>query len=335
MPTENIPQLSIVVPVYRVEPYLAKCIDSILAQTLSDFELILVDDGSPDRCGAICDEYAAKDPRIQVIHKANGGLSSARNAGIDIARGKYLGFVDSDDWIEPIMYATLMADLERYQADVACCSTTMWGLGQTDPLLQPTDPARDEPIELWDHETALRMLITERTNSAWSKLYRSDCFKEIRFPEGRINEDFPTLLRIFSKSNRVSFNSRRLYNYYRREASITTSSFSLRQFDELDNCREAVEFIRENHPALLPAMEKRLFAVSLKLLSHSVFSADPAMRLRERELFRLVRGAIGRIIRNPCLPWKQKLLLCLASGGRGPSRLIFRFYQSLQKLKGG
>lgn len=98
------PTLSIIVPVYKVEPYLHRCVDSILAQTFTDFELILVDDGSPDNCGAICDEYAAKDSRILVIHKENGGLSDARNAGLDIAKGEYIGFVDSDDYISPQMY---------------------------------------------------------------------------------------------------------------------------------------------------------------------------------------------------------------------------------------
>ena len=117
---ENCRLLSIIVPVYKVESYLARCVDSILAQTVSDFELILVDDGSPDRCGAICDEYAARDPRVRVIHKENGGLSSARNAGIDIARGQWLGFVDSDDWITPDCYEKLLACAQRQNVKLVC-----------------------------------------------------------------------------------------------------------------------------------------------------------------------------------------------------------------------
>lgn len=115
------PELSIIVPVYKVEPYLRRCIDSILAQTFRDFELILIDDGSPDHCGAICDEYAAKDSRIIVIHQKNQGVSAARNAGLDIARGTYLGFVDSDDWIEPEMYETMLATAKEKQVDVVVC----------------------------------------------------------------------------------------------------------------------------------------------------------------------------------------------------------------------
>lgn len=115
------PELSVIVPVYKVEPYLRRCIDSILAQTFRDFELILIDDGSPDNCGVICDEYAAKDSRIRVIHQANQGVSAARNAGLDIARGTYLGFVDSDDWIEPEMYETMLATAKEKQVDVVVC----------------------------------------------------------------------------------------------------------------------------------------------------------------------------------------------------------------------
>lgn len=115
------PELSIIVPVYKVEKYLPKCIDSILAQTFTDFELILIDDGSPDRCGDICDEYAAKDDRIIVIHQENKGVSAARNAGLDIARGEYIGFVDSDDWIEPEMYETMLATAKESKAGIVIC----------------------------------------------------------------------------------------------------------------------------------------------------------------------------------------------------------------------
>lgn len=115
------PELSIIVPVYKVEKYLPRCIDSILAQTFGDFELILIDDGSPDGCGRICDEYAKKDKRIVVIHQKNMGVSAARNAGLDIARGRYIGFVDSDDWIEPQMYEVMMDAIRENGADMAVC----------------------------------------------------------------------------------------------------------------------------------------------------------------------------------------------------------------------
>ena len=117
---EQSPCVSVIVPVYKVAAYLPRCVDSILAQTWRNLEIILVDDGSPDECGSICDVYAEKDPRIRVIHKENGGLSSARNAGLDTASGEYIGFVDSDDWIEPEMYARMLALMEKYDAKMVC-----------------------------------------------------------------------------------------------------------------------------------------------------------------------------------------------------------------------
>ena len=118
----RVPKVSIIVPVYKVEKYLRKCIDSIINQTLKDIEIILVDDGSPDNCGKICDEYAAKDTRIKVIHKENGGLSSARNAGMEVAEGEYIGFVDSDDWIETDYVGELLFCLIQSESDMAICS---------------------------------------------------------------------------------------------------------------------------------------------------------------------------------------------------------------------
>ena len=124
MREEPMPELSIIVPVYKVELYLSKCIDSILAQTFTDFELILIDDGSPDRCGEICDEYAARDSRIIVIHQENQGVSAARNAGLDIAAGEFIGFVDSDDWIEPEMYTAMLNEKQAHDVDVVFCKYT-------------------------------------------------------------------------------------------------------------------------------------------------------------------------------------------------------------------
>ena len=125
------PELSIIVPVYRVEKYLPKCIDSILAQTFSDFELIMIDDGSPDKCGEICDEYAAKDSRIKVIHQENQGVSAARNAGLDIASGTYLGFVDSDDWIKPEMYEIMISTAKEKNVDVVVCGINYFNTDDT------------------------------------------------------------------------------------------------------------------------------------------------------------------------------------------------------------
>ena len=178
------PVISIIVPVYKVESCLRQCLDSICAQTLREIEIILVDDGSPDNCGKICDEYAARDSRIRVIHQKNGGLSAARNAGIAVARADILGFVDSDDWIEPDMFALLYHDLVKEEADIAVCGKFCHKNGTVTPL-------GDGTYCVLSGCGAIRMLYQQDGvgRVVWNKIYRRSLFDEIRFPVGRIYED--------------------------------------------------------------------------------------------------------------------------------------------------
>ena len=186
--------ISVIVPIYKVEQYLRQCVDSILNQTHSALEVILVDDGSPDGSGKICDEYAARDSRVRVIHKKNGGLSDARNAGIDIARGDYIAFVDSDDWLEPDTYESMLAAMKKYQAKLVCAGrfdnsdetgACTVGLCPEKEELLPAVPLVRK-IFHWDHMDA----------AAWDKLYARELFREIRYPVGRVMEDIPTTYRL-------------------------------------------------------------------------------------------------------------------------------------------
>ena len=172
------PKLSIIVPVYKVEQYLHKCIDSILSQTFTDFELILIDDGSPDRCGKICDEYAAKDDRIIVIHQKNQGVSAARNAGLDIARGEYIGFVDSDDWIEPIMYESMLLDTYK-EFDIVTVGAKSYEDNNVRVIL-----AIDS---VFDQEELLSELIAQPNRiggGVVNKIFKKSILKNVRFPAG-------------------------------------------------------------------------------------------------------------------------------------------------------
>ena len=172
------PKLSIIVPVYKVEQYLHKCIDSILSQTFTDFELILIDDGSPDRCGEICDEYAAKDDRIIVIHQKNRGVSAARNAGLDIARGEYIGFVDSDDWIEPEMYESMLCDTYK-EFDIVTVGAKSYENNNIRIILT---------IDcVFDQEKLLLELIAQPNRiggGVVNKVFKSSILKNVRFPVG-------------------------------------------------------------------------------------------------------------------------------------------------------
>lgn len=242
--------ISIIVPVYKVEPYLRKCVDSILAQTYRNLEIILVDDGSPDNCGAICDEYAGKDSRVKVIHKENGGLSDARNAGMEIMSGKYVAFVDSDDWIEPQMYQRLLELMEHYEAEMAFA-------GVADEVLQDgavhtvkTSNYGNTPFAE-DKIAAMRRYFLGSW-AAWDKLYRADLFDGIWYPVGEINEDEAIVLLLLDRCNKVCYTNELFYYYVRRidGTSITTSSFSEKKMVWVKHCRDNLAFIREKYPQL-------------------------------------------------------------------------------------
>lgn len=209
------PKISIIVPVYKVEPYLRKCLDSIISQTYQNLEIILVDDGSPDNCGAICDEYAARDRRIQVIHKENGGLSSARNTGLDIATGEWVGFVDSDDWVEPDMYEYLLSGAQQARADIAVCG--VWEEWPDRRLCRSCSQA-----ESFDTEGGLEQFFLRKkySHSAWDKLYRRTLFAGIRFPEGQNFEDIATTHRVFERAKAVRLLPEAKYHYRQRPDSI-------------------------------------------------------------------------------------------------------------------
>ena len=211
-------KISVIVPVYMVENYIDDCIESIVNQTYRNLEIILVDDGSRDKCGFICDEWAKKDSRIIVIHKQNGGLSDARNAGIDIATGELLGFVDSDDHISPVFYETLAGLLEKYDLLVAECGCVRFEDGDKNP------EQREEKKEIkllsareWLTETNLKDFLPM---VAWNKLYDKRLFEKIRYPFGRIYEDEATTYKLVYQAGSIVRTYSRLYYYRQRENSI-------------------------------------------------------------------------------------------------------------------
>ncbi|MDT2638331.1 glycosyltransferase family 2 protein [Enterococcus dongliensis] len=222
-------EISIIVPVYNVEKYLKKCVDSILNQTFKDFELILVDDGSPDSSGAICDQYAEKDSRVKVIHKKNGGLSDARNAGIEVAKGKYLGFIDSDDYIAEDMYELLHNNIVRENADLSICGIY--------DVYQERQAIKKERIKRTVTSLEAMVLIFEGNNisvHAVNKLYKRKVFSGIRYPMGKYHEDSFIIVEILDKCKTVVIDSIQKYYYVHRAESINTEKFSNRQFDFIE-----------------------------------------------------------------------------------------------------
>ena len=229
MPYYFSPKISIIVPVYNTESYLKQCIDSIRNQSMYEIEIILVDDGSQDGCGEICDRYAESDSRIEVIHQTNQGLSAARNAGLDIARGEYIMFVDSDDWVEPDFCKIPYKLAERNQMDMVLFGYRTIDEERDHPYHYTNVPSRgsDEwpdtgPIK---RENAVHFIFHFGNNLfAWSKMYSRRLLEQIRFIPGRCYEDHPFTAEVILNAGRILYTDEELYNYRRREGSITKTN---------------------------------------------------------------------------------------------------------------
>lgn len=253
------PVISVIVPVYRVEKYIHRCVDSILAQTFSDFELILVDDGSPDNCGAICDKYAQKDSRVIVLHQENGGLSAARNVGIDWAfansNSQWLTFVDSDDWIVSDYLQCLYAHSDI--ADIVTCKHKCYD--EYNELYDGNNDS-DKINSFSGKESCLHLYGMDETISieAYGKLYKKELFEQLRFPYGKIHEDQAIVPLLLYKANRVVAMKSELYCYFMREESITHQNFSAKRFDDIDALNSCISFFYNNNEGEIAKLaEKR------------------------------------------------------------------------------
>ncbi len=258
--------ISVIVPVYKVEKLLNKCVDSIINQTFKDIEIILVDDGSPDNCGTMCDDYASKDDRIVVIHKKNGGLSSARNAGIDIAKGEYLMFVDSDDYVEPNFCEKAYQILK--EKNVTCAS-----FGYFEHKNNITRALGTKNPRIINAEEGILSVITSRDviyNLACNKIFHKNLFRTIRFPEGKLFEDQGTTYKLFDVAGRIYVDSSPLYHYVRREDSITAGNntgdtSSSRDFNDIyDSWYERLMFIETKYPNIKRDAIKQIVQLIVK-----------------------------------------------------------------------
>ena len=310
------PLISVIVPVYNVEKYLPKCVDSILAQTYDNLEIILVEDGTKDNSGAICDEYARKDSRIRVIHKENGGLSSARNAGMDIARGEYFGFVDSDDWIEPEMYETLLNLAAKYDADMVCGSrydveaaTGVRTLG-----------LHHEKEECLSSMEMLGRVFTWNgcDSAAWDKLYRRYLFDGIRYPLGMYSEDIAIFYKLMEKANRVALCEKPLYNYIHRENSITTAKLSEKTFHYPNHTEVIYPYILQNHPELKnQARFLRVRGIAYAMMSIDLAGEDAWKQYDSyyRSQRRQLRSHLPFLLTSPYHGTKERIIHLLLAAG--------------------
>ncbi|MBO4894986.1 MAG: glycosyltransferase [Clostridia bacterium] len=236
--------ISVIIPVYKVEPYLRRCVDSVIAQTYKNLEIILVDDGSPDNCGRICDEYALKDSRIKVIHQENRGQSAARNIGLDNATGDYIGFVDSDDYIEPNMYEKLYESLSINNADISICNFEQ--VGSLNKVILADSPITDELLTKQDAFSKLTDKRLWYYLVIWNKLYKKNIFSSLRFPEGKICEDNYIIHEVFDNAETIVSVKEILYYYFYRADSITYSPPTVKDLDSIEAFYNRIVFFEKN-----------------------------------------------------------------------------------------
>jgi glycosyltransferase involved in cell wall biosynthesis len=253
--------ISIIVPVYRVEPYLRQCLDSILNQTYRDIEVLLIDDGSPDKCGRICKEYADIDERIRLFHTDNKGLSSARNLGLQEARGEYIGFVDSDDWLEPKMYSILLQQLETTEADISACGVRCEYLNSHNDYSIVNG--------FYTGKNAIRVFVCELSNGVWNKLYKKKCWAGICFPENHTYEEIATLYKVMLKANSLSCIPLPLYHYRMRKGSIVHTKSNQNIIDHWTAVYHrylylsSLQFLKNDHE-LIDCLEKQVASAAIK-----------------------------------------------------------------------
>lgn len=241
------PLISVIVPVYKVEKYLNRCVKSIINQTYGNLEIILVDDGSPDCCPAMCDAWKEKDNRIKVIHKTNGGLSDARNAGMKAANGELMGFVDSDDWIAPDMYQCLYATMKADNSDVVACGVELvWEDGTLSRMLTKTGRC------VLNREEAMAALIEESwlKQPVWYKLYKADIIRNILFPVAKYHEDAFWSYQAIGAAERVSVTDHVGYYYWQRNGSIMDEKYSLKRLDAIEALEQRQDYLESKFPEL-------------------------------------------------------------------------------------
>ena len=249
------PLISIIVPVYKVESYLDRCVQSIVNQTYKNLEIILVDDGSPDNCGAMCDAWAEKDCRIKVIHKENGGLSDARNAGMAIATGSYMGFVDSDDYIAPEMYELLYGRIATDDSDIAACGVEMvWENDTPKRYLTKSGSA------ILNKEDAMQAVIDETwlKQPVWYKLYKTELVRDIPFPVGKYHEDIFWTWQAVARAEKVSVFDTPCYYYLQRSGSIMGEGYSLKRLDAVEAKCLRLEYLEKSFPSLFENAAREL-----------------------------------------------------------------------------
>ena len=315
----EMPLISVIVPVYRVEKYLDRCLRSITEQTYRNLEIILVDDGSPDRSGAICDAWAAKDSRILVVHKENAGAGAARNTGLDVATGDIVSMIDSDDYLEIHMYEHLLS-LMQDGVDIAECDIC-WT--ERDDL--PMEDGSKAEIRVCDVEDAMRLHIRDEIfcQTPPNKLYRREMIGDIRFPEGNLIDDEYFTYRVIGNARKLARSSACMYAYRQQPGSAMHKAFSLRRLQGLEAKVQRLEYLEKRMPSLVYEAKFDLFFTAMFLMQEYLRSLKGAELEQARTYIREILQRITPLEKHPEASAKKNLLLKLAQTNfEGTCRLL-------------
>lgn len=321
-------KISVIIPVYNVEKYLDKCIESVVNQTYSTLEILLVNDGSKDASPQICDKWALRDSRIRVIHKQNGGQAEARNAALDICTGKYIVFVDSDDYVDPEYIAYLYQLICENAAELAICEYRMITF-EGRPLNSFADNGQ---VLVMDQQQALWELCNEKlfSSSPCAKIYLNSLFQSVRFPVGHIFEDLAIVYKLFLQAETVAFGKRALYNYIRREDSTMTTAFTLKKLDAVVYTEEMCEVVTSKWPRLEAVATKKCFTSYVHCLSWIVLSGETTKEIQAVEDALYYKIKVVR--KKTCMKYLSQKMKCykiLSYFGKTALKMGINFMEQL------
>lgn len=320
--------ISVIVPVYNVEPYLEKCLQSIISQSINNLEIILIDDGSIDNSGKICDQYQKLDNRIIVIHQNNKGLSAARNRGLEIATGKYIGFVDSDDWIEKNMYEEMYNFLENNNLDIVTCN--FYHHYENEKV--KSDKTINNNNKIWDDKKEMLIEVLNDNvmrNFVWSKLYKKEFWKNIRFPEGKVYEDIFISIPLIEKAKKIGYLSQPLYYYRHRKNSITKSNSLTKIKDSIELSYKRYQYIDEKYQTLKEYnIASMLNRISCEFVENSNFLKPDIFFSEFSTIINMIMNKY-KGIKQPVDELIQNNIICL----QNKSILETEYKKYLEKLK--
>lgn len=313
--------ISIIIPVYNVEKYLAKNIESVIRQTYRNIEVILINDGSTDNSGKICDEYAKIDKRIKVIHKSNGGLSDARNVGIDVANGQFITFCDSDDYLKESYIEYLYELIKKDKCKMSICSYCI--LTENEKMID-CGKGYNEGI-LTTEQALSRMLCDEGFSvSACAKLYAKELFDDVRYPVGKLCEDNGTTYKLIKKCKLISYGNISQYIYIKRSGSIMNSKFNMKKLDLLELTNEMANELLEEYPNIKDAIERRVIYAKLSIIRQAI-NDDTSVKLVKKLRQEVIRDW-KKILLNKKINSRDKAAFFILLLGKNAFRLSWNVY---------